>query len=212
MKNLAAVSIPCVHGSWHRSAGKLVNYAPLPRFDRVAGSECILLHSKVDATTAITPEDVIAANSVFVKCVPFVPLQMCHLAEYTVKKLEWMARHGLHREAIHTLWVCIGRIGAICRQRDDTTVVEKAVAVGREWLRAVGWVGKSVLREKLKTGKVIIQEVEASAADLLQARNTLETTYRLRFLWRPQSIRHRGMRGLGYLRSCRGGYFVWSVR
>ena len=126
----------------------------------------------LEVATTMTPEDVVAANSVFVKCVPFLPPEMGCLAEYTVKKLEWMARNELHREAIHTLWVCIGRIVTICRKRNDVTVVEKALAVGREWLQAVGWVGETVLQEKLKMGKTILEEVEASAVDLLQARNT----------------------------------------
>ncbi len=126
----------------------------------------------LEVATRMTPEDMTAANSIFLKCVPLVPPHMSHLAEDTVKKLAWMATHGLHREAMHTLWVCIGRIVTICRKRDDAAVVEGALAVGREWLRTVGWVGKTVLLDKLETGRAIFKEVVTSAADLLQARNT----------------------------------------
>lgn len=126
----------------------------------------------LEVAAMMTPDDVVAANSVFLKCMPLLPPGMDHLAAYTVKKLEWMARNGLHREAIHTLWVCVGRIVTICQQSDDPTVIEKVLTVGREWLDTVGWVGKSVLLAKLEMGKAIFKDIEASVAELLKARDT----------------------------------------
>jgi predicted nucleotidyltransferase len=89
-----------------------------------------------------------------------------HLPEYFAKKMEWMAKKGLHREALHSMWLIIGVTIGECRKREEPSVTSKASKLAQSWLHSVGWEGQEVLEAKLRMAASILKEVEALAADL----------------------------------------------
>jgi len=91
------------------------------------------------------------------------------ICSYMVKKADWLARNGHHREAPHLLWYVVGGLDEVIRETDDSLVVSKAQRLIRKWMRSVGWEGQDVLEEKVRIAEEMVAEVEAMAAHLPSA-------------------------------------------
>ena len=119
-----------------------------------------------EGSSKMSPDDVLALLPYLSEVVPLVAqLGYEQLFQYAIKKIEWMAKNGQHREAFHTMWVGMGSVGKN-RECEDPSIKSKGSKLAQSWLGDIGWEGKEVLEEKLKLAKSLLKEVESLAADL----------------------------------------------
>ncbi|MBT4498838.1 MAG: nucleotidyltransferase domain-containing protein [Gemmatimonadetes bacterium] len=88
------------------------------------------------------------------------------LSEYLIKKVEWMAKNGLSREAFHTMcfWSFFPFSGFGGREKPQLQPEEYRLV--QSWLEKVGWEGKEVLDAKLQMIESIMKEMEELVVDL----------------------------------------------
>jgi len=82
-------------------------------------------------------------------------------SEYFIKKVEWMAKNELHREAFHTMCFL-----SFFPFSEKPQLQPEEYRLVQSWLEKVGWSGKEVLAVKLQLIEAIMEEMEALVVDL----------------------------------------------
>jgi predicted nucleotidyltransferase len=115
-----------------------------------------------EGSAKMNPDDVLALLSLILGGVSFMDTSKWGIlpTEYVVKKIEWMAKNGQHREALHVLWIGMGVHAVEWRKSEDTSIKSKGSELTQRWLEGVGWDGKPALEEKLKMAKSLLRAIE----------------------------------------------------
>jgi len=114
-----------VSPTWVRGLQKLGAVLP-------AESERLI---EIEGASAMTPEEVSRLVPFYVEAVSPGPGGLHHVQ----KETEWMIGNGLHREALHSLWIGVG-IGLRSHMESGRTEYqERARELARRWLRNVDW-------------------------------------------------------------------------
>ena len=95
-----------------------------------------------------------------------IPSQAGDLPKYFVKKAQWLARNGYHREALHLVGILAGGGAKIAAESSNTWMIRVIRRVVLVWLGLVGWEGQEVLKEKVRVAEQMVTEVGAIAAYL----------------------------------------------
>ena len=125
-----------------------------------------------EGSSKMNADDVLALLSLVLGGVSFVDTSKWGIlpTEYIVKKIEWMAKNDLHREALHMLWIGMGVHAVEWRKREDAWIKSKGSELAQRWFEGIGWDGKVVLEEKQTIAKVLLKEIEALAENLPSAK------------------------------------------
>jgi predicted nucleotidyltransferase len=92
--------------------------------------------------------------------------QWGRMGEYFQAKARWMAEHGMHRDAVHLMWMVVSVTGGVFHNSEDPETRRIAEVYAQSWLHAVGWEGQEVIEEKVRLAEEMVAEVEAMAAHL----------------------------------------------
>jgi len=127
-----------VSPSWVRGLQKLGAVLPAER-ERIV---------EIEGSSVMTPKDVSQFVPFYVEGVkPGPGVMFC-----VQKEMEWMIDNGLHREALHSLWVGVGialRTHILLAESGETGKQKEARSLARAWLTNVNWRGEE-LEAKVK--------------------------------------------------------------
>ena len=98
-------------------------------------------------------------QTLFSKWIEYASLVKGVSVESYILKTKEKAENGHWPDSIHAMW----RGWREASRPEDRETVAR---VATDWLRAVGWEGEEVLKEKVRLAESILEEVEALAADL----------------------------------------------
>lgn len=111
--------------SWVRGLQKLGAVFP-------AESERVI---EIEGASAMTPQEVSRLVPFYVEAVNPGPGGLHHVQ----KETEWMIANGLHREALHSLWVGVGIGLRSHMESGGTEQHEHARDLAHRWLKSVDW-------------------------------------------------------------------------
>ena len=96
-------------------------------------------------------------------------------SEYLIKKVDWMAKNGLHREAFHTMcfWSFFPFSGFGGSEKPQ--LQPEGYRLVQSWLEKVGWAGREALAAKLQLIEAIMEEMEALVVDLPSSASSTTT-------------------------------------
>jgi hypothetical protein len=89
------------------------------------------------------------------------------LGTYMLEKARWMANNHLYKEAVHALWINVSFKAFDCLNAETQNVQQSGSLFALEWLRALGWQGEFLLKQKLKLAREIWRDVKTSAGAFL---------------------------------------------
>ncbi|MBT4053067.1 MAG: nucleotidyltransferase domain-containing protein [Bacteroidetes Order II. Incertae sedis bacterium] len=96
-------------------------------------------------------------------------------SEYFIKKVEWMAGNGLHREAFHTMCFLSFLPFSGFGGREKPQLSPEGNSFVISWLEKVGWAGQEVLAAKAQLIEAIMEEMEALVEDLPSSASSTRT-------------------------------------
>jgi len=124
-----------VSPSWVRGLQKLGAVLPAER-GRII---------EIEGSSVMTPKDVSQFVPFYVEGInPGPGVMLC-----VQKEIEWMIDNGLHREALHSLWVGVGIALRTHMESGETGQQKEARSLARAWLTNVNWRGEE-LEAKVK--------------------------------------------------------------
>jgi len=96
-------------------------------------------------------------------------------SEYFVKKVEWMAKNGLNREAFHTMCFWSFWPFSAFGESEKSQLKPEEYRLVQSWLKKMGWEGEEVLDAKLQLIESIMKEMEELVADLPSSASSTAT-------------------------------------
>ena len=122
---------------------------------------------ELEGSIDFNPDDALAAWSIIARLSAVCETgKWGNLPDYMLKKAEWMAKNGFHREAVHATWINSSFRSNDCLQCDQSQIISEARPLLQAWLRKVNWAGEDVLEKKVTATKALWQEIEASVNNL----------------------------------------------
>jgi predicted nucleotidyltransferase len=117
----------------------------------------------LEGSTNMEKEDVLAIFPIFARLTSAGDTsQWGNMPGYIVKKIEWMARNGYHREAIHAMWINGNFRANDCLQGNDPSTIAVAEQLAQDWFRNVNWEGADVLDKRLKQITMLWEDIRAA--------------------------------------------------
>jgi predicted nucleotidyltransferase len=130
--------------SWVRGLQKLEAVLPAER-ERII---------EIEGSSVMTPKDVSQFVPFYVEGVkPGPGVMFC-----VQKEMEWMIDNGLHREALHSLWVGVGialRTHILLAESGETGKQNEARSLAHAWLTKVNWRGEELEAKVERLGEYV---------------------------------------------------------
>ena len=94
---------------------------------------------KLEGSSAMSSDDVLQLTDIIEAWEKLNHKEISHLNKYMLEKAKWMARHGLHKEAVHVLWINVSFKTHPELQSNDPSVKQQAIQLASDWLNSVDW-------------------------------------------------------------------------
>ena len=117
--------------------------------------------AEFEGSAHMTASDVLALEPLLHEATPLYDAAFGQLPLYLLPKTLWMAQHGHHQEALHTMWLNMGGGAAQgCLQRNDPVELVVGTDLMQRWLQRTSFAGAEVWAVKLQSAELLLQQVE----------------------------------------------------
>lgn len=114
-----------------------------------------------EGSTQMSADEVVALEPLLRDAIGFFGASFGQLPLYFVPKMIWMAKNGLHHEAVHPMWMYMGAGAAtMCLERNIPAEMEACSTLMQQWLQRFHLEGTEAWEAKLQEAETLLQYVE----------------------------------------------------